>query len=154
QNTKNAAYCLYRLDRFDEALDLYEDLLTRFGAQLDESTKASLGPRMQELRRKLGSLDVAANVDGAIVIDGRLRGRLPLLAPLRLLPGRRVVRVLKDGYEPFERSVVAKVGETIPLDAKLKPLARSGRLAVEAQGATGADVFIDGAPVGKIPWEG
>ena len=134
--------------------DPRQSLLTEFGAELGDDARQSLGPRMQELRRKLGSVDVAANVDGVIVIDGRLRGKLPALAPIRVTPGRHTVRVFKDGYEPSESAVTVKVGETVPVDAKLRPLARAGRLRVEAIGEPGADVFVDGAPVGKAPWEG
>ncbi|MBI4700326.1 MAG: PEGA domain-containing protein [Deltaproteobacteria bacterium] len=152
-NTKSAAYCLMQLGRLDEAIELYEELLTRFGNELGEGRR-ELALRLQELRRRLGSIDVAANVNGALVVDGRLRATLPLLGPLRLMPGRHVVRIIMEGYETFEQAVQVRAGETVPLDARLSPLRQAGRLVVQAAGSEGAELFVDGAPLGSLPWEG
>jgi tetratricopeptide (TPR) repeat protein len=127
-NTANAAHCLHELGRFDEALELYEVLATRFAADLSEDTQRRLVPAMESLRERVGAVMVTANVEGSVLIDGRPRGRLPLTGPVRLLGGRRVVRVLKDGYATFEGTVDVRVGETQRLDAVLKPLAEAGQL--------------------------
>ncbi|MBI4705182.1 MAG: PEGA domain-containing protein [Deltaproteobacteria bacterium] len=153
-NTLNTAICLEQLSRFDEALDLYEELLAAFAQQLGDVERAAAGRVMARLRSKLGSIDVFADVDGSLVIDGRARGRLPLLSPVRVLPGRHDVRVLKEGYRTFQSAVEVKVGQTVPVDAKLDPLAASGRLRIDAPALAGADVFVDGALVGTTPWEG
>src|SRR5262245_43588266 len=44
KNTVNAAICLDRLGRYDEALELYEEVLTKFGADLDEASRTALAP--------------------------------------------------------------------------------------------------------------
>jgi len=155
KNTINAAICLDKLERFDEALELYEEALTRFGGQLDDSDKATIGPTMTKLRQKVGSIDVSANVlGGSLVIDQRARGKLPLLTPVRVLAGPHIVRVLKDGYAPFETTVSVAIGATVTVNAKLKPLAEAGQLRVEDPENDGSDVFVDRALVGKAPWEG
>lgn len=153
-NTLNAALCLDQLGRYDEALELYQELLTRFSAELTESDRTSIGPAMEGLRKRLGRLDVSSNVDGALLIGGRPRGTLPLTSPVPVMPGTQRVRVLKDGYETFEATVTLEAGATVTLDAKLKKLERAGKLRVDDPGLAGADLFVDGGMVGKLPWEG
>jgi hypothetical protein len=154
QNTLNSAICLDQIGRFDEALEMYEDVLTKFGEQLDTDSKQAMAPSMAALRRKVGTIEVSANVEGSLIIDARMRGKLPILSPVRVMPGPHVVRVVKDGYETFEKSVVVKAGESTAVDAKLAPLASAGRLRIEDKALEGGELFVDGAMVGKLPWEG
>jgi hypothetical protein len=154
QNTSNAAICLDKLGRHDEALELYEQLLTEFpsGVPVDESR--AVASAMEALRKRVGSVWLSADVAGAsVVIDGRARGTLPLVVPIRVLPGRRLVRVIKDGYITHEASLdVAPAGEA-KLEVRLRPLADAGLLRIEDP-SPGAELFIDGARVGVTPWEG
>lgn len=154
QNTTNAAICLDRLGRYDEALELYEQLLTEFQAGLRPEEVAALAPAMTTLRGRVGSVWLSADVAGAsVVIDGRARATLPLVVPIRVLPGKRIVRVLKDGYRPTE--ITAEVTATAErrLEVSLAPLADAGLLRIEDR-VQGTTLFIDGAEVGVTPWEG
>jgi hypothetical protein len=154
KNTVNAAICLERLGRQDEALEMYEEVLARFAGELDDQDRANLGPVMAALREHLGYLELTSNVDGLVVIDGRPRGRLPLSAPLRLLPGTRSMRIVKDGYRTFQRSLEVAAGRTASLDAELEPLAGSGAIRVEDRAGVELDLFVDGRRIGSTPWEG
>ncbi len=154
QNSSNAAICLHRLVVALEALAMYEQLLTDFKQQLTERDRAAIGPAMSELRQLVGNLWVSANVAGTVVVDGRARGTLPLTVPIRVLPGERAVRVMKNGYVTFERVLDVPVGKTIRLDAKLEPLAAVGILQVDDPHAAGSQIFVDDVPVGRTPWEG
>lgn len=154
KNTVNAALCLDRLGRWDEALEMYEAAIAKHSKELDDEDKAGARSAMATLRTKVGALTLSYNVPGNVVVDGRPRGTLPLTTPLRLMPGRHVVRVLKDGYSSYEATVDIRVGTTTSLDARLTALAASGGLRVEDATATGADVVVDGAVVGTSPWEG
>ena len=153
-NTLNAAVCLRELGRFDEALELYEDLVTKFRDEITAEERTNIAAEMTSLRTKVGSIDVQANVEGALVIDGRSRGSLPLLGPVRVLPGQHMVTVVKEGYASHQAPVDVKVGETATVQAKLEPLAAAGRMKLADPALEGAEVFVDGAPVGKVPWEG
>lgn len=153
-NTRDAAHCLDRLGRYDEALQLYEELLLSFPEDLDEQDRAIIGPAMAALRKKVGGIDVRANVRGTVVVDGRARGELPLSGPVRVLGGKHTVRILNDGYAPFEASVTVAVGATEVVDARLVRLSGVGLLRVEDVASEGADVLVDGALVGTSPWEG
>lgn len=153
-NTLNAAFCLDQLGRYDEALELYEALLTELRAELGEPERKSVASAIAALRARIGSVLVSSNVDGLVLIDGRPRGRLPVSGPIRLLPGGHTLRVVKDGWRTFETILTVRVAETTSVDAKLEPLANTGRLKIEDERLVGADLMIDGALIGQLPWEG
>ena len=153
-NVLNAAVCLETLGRFDEALENYEVLLTSHNAQLHDDERASIATAMARLRTRVGSIDVIANTKGALVIDGRPRGTLPLLVPARVLPGSHEIRIIEQGYETFETKVDVAVGKTARVEAKLTPLTAVGKLRVDDPALVGGDVVVDGAAVGTVPWEG
>src|SRR5262249_38279162 len=123
RNTVNAAICLDRLGRYDEALDLFEETLTPHLSDLAQAAPPTIAPALASLRKNVGSLQTSTNVEGAaVLVDGRARGRLPLTSPLRVNAGLRRVRVIKDGYEPYEGSVEVQAGGTRSVEAKLKVL--------------------------------
>ncbi len=68
-----------------------------------------------------GLLFVNARPWGELYIDGRLVGNTPR-ANLSLPPGSYRIRVTRDGFVPFERTVVVGSGDTIRLtDIELAP---------------------------------
>lgn len=154
KNTGNAAICLSRLGRYDEALEMYEELLLRFSADLDAEDRATLVPAMAALRDKVGGIHLSASVNGLVVIDGRARGTLPFAAPIRVLGGKHTLRVFKEGYVAYEAHVDVPIGANIAVDARLVPLAGAGLLRVDDAVNEGFQVFVDGSTVGRVPWEG
>jgi hypothetical protein len=153
-NTINAALCLEHLGRFDEALDMYESALAMFADKLDAQDRTAIAAASERLIQKVANLAVTANVTGAVLVDGRQRGTVPLSTPIRVLEGSHVVRVVKDGYKTFETTVEVKPGGTASVDGRLDPLAAAGQLRVEDPGHDGAEILVDGASVGASPWEG
>ena len=154
KNIANIVICLDGLGRYDEALDYYEELLTKYAEGLDDEDRAKIGPTMERLLKTVGSLVISSNVAGTLVVDSRPRGKLPRAAPLRVVAGKHLVRILKDGFNPFDRTVEVQAGQEITIDAKLKPLVNAGQLRVEDPGLAEADVFVDGVRMGAAPWEG
>ncbi len=162
-NTMNAAFCLDKLGRADESLEMYEQLLTEFPDTLTDGDRTIVLPTVEKLRKQVGSIRVDANVDGTLVIEGRPRGKLPRTTPVRVMPGKRKVRVIREGYRPFEQWVEVVAGETAELEVELELLS-TGRVeipdeAVTCHGAEPADcagavVWVDGAMVGSVPWQG
>jgi hypothetical protein len=152
--TKNAAICLHKESRFDEALDLFEEL-ERDYPDLSATDRALADREIAELRREVGALTVAGAEPGASIgVDGRARGTAPLAAPLRLSVGGHVVRVFKEGFVPFEEHVDVASGQATRLDVRMAALTRSGRLRVVEQTGKVLDVLLDNTVVGKTPWEG
>jgi len=133
----NIATCLRELGRYDEAYDRL--------AELGEDTAA--------IARWTGFVSVRSDAPGAqIFVDGRLRGTDD--KPIRVSVGTRKVRVEKEGFAPFESTVIVPSGETRAIDAHLAVVARLGHLrVVEAHGNV-IDVRLDGVAVGRTPWEG
>ena len=152
--TKNAAVCLRKEGRFDEALDLYEALLRDF-PDLPQPDRDFATSEIRELQASIGAVGLRGAEPGAsVVIDGRDRGATPLAAPLRLSAGSHVVRVFKTGFVPFEARVDVAGQQTAVLEARLVALAQNGRLRVAEQSGRSLDVIVDGIPVGKTPWDG
>src|SRR5262249_52314342 len=106
------------------------------------------------LRREVGRLSVTSTAGGALVVDGRARGQLPLRTPLRVRSGSHLVRVIKDGYATFEARVDVAADKLAEVDAKLRPLAGLGQLRVEDVSGEGSAVYVDDVRVGAAPWEG
>ncbi len=151
-NTLNAALCLSKLGRFDEALDMFETLLREVPA-LEEDERASIEREVAALRKRVGALDVRVLEPGAsVVIGGRVRATTPVSAPIRVAAGDHLVRVLKEGFVPLEVLVDVAGEEVVPVEGRLVRLGASGRLKIAA--GERAEVILDNAPVGHTPWEG
>jgi hypothetical protein len=152
--TYDAALCLKRLKRNDEALDMFETLLRSFPS-LPEEDKRAVQKDLVELRALVGTVDVEQTEPGAeILIDGRDRGTWPPPGPLRVPVGSHVVRVYKEGFLPFEKRIEVASGQTVEVIASLRALEASGKLRVAEQSGRTLDVIVDGIVVGKTPWEG
>ncbi len=152
-NTIAAASCLDKLGRYDEALEMAEEVAAKYSGSLDAHNRAMIGPMLADLRKKVGSLVVTSDVDATLIVDGRGRGKVPLPSPLRLLAGRHVVRIVKPGYTPHEQTMIAAPGVLVAIDARLQLVPGAGVLRVEDPSLEGANVFVDGARVGTVPWE-
>ncbi|WP_433928225.1 PEGA domain-containing protein [Sorangium cellulosum] len=147
--------CLLKLQRFDEALEAFEATLRDYGAALPPKMKEEVLRQIDILRAVTGAVVITgAELGALIVIDGRLRGEHPAPTPLSVLAGPHFVRVYKEGFAPFEKSIEVAQGQTASLKASLAPLGNSGTLRIEESSGKVLDVVVDGMPVGATPWEG
>ncbi|WP_437753372.1 PEGA domain-containing protein [Sorangium sp. So ce1389] len=137
--TNNAAVCLRKLGRFDEALEMVESLLTSFPA-LSPEMRSAAESEAERLRGLVGSVAIeGAEAGAALFVDGHRRGELPLRAPLRLNAGSHWIRVLKEGFEPFEAAVEVAPRQAARLELRLRRAApREGAPAVERRGGAPA----------------
>ncbi len=62
----------------------------------------------------VGHLFVNAAPWGELYVDGRLVGNTPK-ANLEIAAGNHRIRVVRDGYDPYERAIVVAAGETVRL---------------------------------------
>ncbi len=152
--TLNAAYCLRKLQRFDDSLDMYERFLRDF-QNIPPDDKSLAQRAITDLRTLVGTLDIQGGEPGALIsISGVARGEYPPVAPLRVAAGSQLVRVFKEGYEPYETRVDVAGGSFVTVKAKMQALKASGRLKVTESGGRAVDVIIDNSVVGQAPWEG
>jgi hypothetical protein len=153
-NTKNAAFCLRKLQRYDESLDMYEALLRDF-PNLSPEDKLEAQTAASEMRGLVGTIDIAGAEPGAaITVDGQTKGDYPPVRPIRAAAGSHIVRVYKEGFEPFETRVDVAGGQSSTITAKLRALQDAGRLKVVEQSGRSLDLVIDGTVRGQTPWEG
>ena len=119
---RNAAQRLAADGRYDEALELFEEVDATQLAQLGAAQQAALGPGIQKLRGKVGTVDLHADTDGASVyVDGRSRGTVPLAVALRVTSGHHVIRVAKSGYRTYEIAVDVAPGRRTVVDDLVGP---------------------------------
>src|SRR4051794_30920237 len=78
--TKNAATCLRKEKRFDEALDMFESFRRDF-PDVSPADRMFAEREIQALQALVGTIDIRTAEAGAtVVIDGRTRGATPLPA--------------------------------------------------------------------------
>jgi hypothetical protein len=148
---KNAALSLRQLKRYVEALAMYNELLTSFGATIPPEERKTIDDAITQLKQTVGEVLVESDQPGSIVvIDGQQQGTTPLAA-VGVNAGTHTVRVSKEGYEAFEAQVLVAGGQRETVRGKLKALSTIGRLVVRESAGKALDVVVDGAVVGKTP---
>jgi hypothetical protein len=153
-STLNAAFCLRKLQRYDESLDRYEQFLRDF-QNIPPNDKVNAQRAIADLRGLVGTIDIDGAEPGSLIsISGASRGEFPPVAPLRVGAGSQLVRVFKEGYEPYETRVDVAGGQLVRVSAKMHALKASGRLKVAEAGGRTVDVIVDNSVMGQAPWEG
>ncbi len=151
--TNNAAVALQKLQRYDEALDMFETLLRDF--EVSQSDRAEAQKQIAELRSLVGTIDIVGAEPGAsIVVSSEDRGQYPPVKPIRVAAGNHVVRVFKQGFEPFETRVDVAGGAIASIQVRMARLTDSGKLRVTERTGRSVQVLVDNVVVGKTPWEG
>jgi hypothetical protein len=152
KNTYNAAVCLRHVNRFDEALDMYEALLRDYPNADDRKVAEK---ELAELKTSIGAIAIEGGAPGAqLTIDGRDRGKLPLTAPIRVSAGTHSIRVLHDKFLPFEKRIDLVGMQTETVNVRLTAVTAGARLHVAERSGGAFDVVVDGKAVGKTPWDG
>lgn len=110
-------------------VDADEHLRTALGFATDpwvDTNRAALSRDLALIEGHLGAIEVIAPTVGAeLRVNGDLRGRLPLPAPLRLLAGPVHLELNADGYAPLVREFVVPEGVAHPTRIELIPQPRS-----------------------------
>ena len=105
---------------------------------------------LAQLRVKEGELKVESEPSGArVYLDGKEMGETPLILPgIRL--GQHSIRVIKEGYYPYDDQVEIDALDRKTFVAPLKNI--TGDLVVRSEPLR-AVVYIDGKEVGVSPYE-
>lgn len=151
---QNTGVTLKKLKRFDEAADAFDKLLTDYPT-LSPEDRRFVESEKKELVGLVGTLDIrVVETEATVLVDGVERGKTPMSKPIRVSAGSRFVRVIKEGYVPFEQRVDIAGKTSVVVNAKLGALLRGGRLRITEDAGTAVDVLVDNVVVGKTPWEG
>jgi hypothetical protein len=149
---------LYNLGRVFQALNRHPEALAKI-----EAFKASapadlllkvpdLDKLLEDLRARVGTLDLACNVAGArVFVDRTVVGTTPLPGRLKLNAGRLQVDVQAEGYFPFHQTLDLEGAAVHSIQVTLLN-SSNGTLVVNAS-SPGAEVALDGKAVGIAPAE-
>jgi hypothetical protein len=88
--------------------------------------------------------DADKNIFGAtVIVDGQAQGQAPMV--ITTTPGRHLVEIRKDGFEPLSQWVEVQPNQTQTMAPTIKEIAKPkyGTIIVEAD-VTDAEVYIDG----------
>ncbi len=99
----------------------FELYLSEGGANVPEARRAEVAREMNELRGRIGSVTVTANVpDAEVFVDDVSVGRLPLAKPVLVNPGRRKISATRAGRIPATRVVEVAGSVSIPVKLELQ----------------------------------
>lgn len=150
---------LYNLGRAQQALADYPaalSLLERFEREADLELKhrvAGLDRLLAELRARVATVTLRANVDGATVrLNDKLLGRTPFRAPLRVNAGDGRLDITAEGYLPFKRDVTLEGGQSTSLDVHLDSKETHGVMLIRSPEPS-VSVLVDGRLRGMAPVE-
>jgi hypothetical protein len=119
----NIARCHLRLDDPEDAAKEIERYLGQSGLSLEDHAEAT--QQLHEIQHRHSTLTVASSPSGATVFVDNRRGAPAGVTPatIDLPPGSHTVYVERPGYESYDKSVDAKYGRALLVDAQLS---RSG----------------------------
>jgi hypothetical protein len=140
------------MNDFPAAVEAFESFEAQASPELLAKV-AALPALMKELRAKVSRLTITCNVSGATIrLDDRALGPTPLVEPRRVLAGKAVLEITKDGYFPHRREIQLPPAGKLDLDVHLASKQTEGILTVKSD-VVGSEVRVDGKPYGMVPTE-
>jgi hypothetical protein len=133
----NIAKCHVRMDEPEEAVKSIQEYLDQKG--LSSADRAEAEQQLHDIEHRHSTLTVASSPAGAAVfLEGhRWAGVTP--ATIDVPPGEHEVTVELAGHDPIQRTVTAKLGRAVIVDARLSKNASAfGGGASDAHGPRGA----------------
>jgi hypothetical protein len=141
----NIAACQKALRHYSKVIALLKRYTIEGGPLVTSGEVRDAQDLMMALEPFTAKLTVNVNEDGADVsVNGASLGASPL-SPVVVDIGERHVRVTKEGFLPFEKTVPIG-GAEATVDVKLEKDVHEGRLTVNAPAV--ATVFLDDKPIG------
>jgi hypothetical protein len=147
--------CLKNMARYAQAIATWETELG-FREKLPKVDVQALEAAIETLRPFVSSLSINVNEAGAVIsVDGEEVGRSPLVTPVPINVGKRIVRVAKaPDFLTSEHTIEVTKGQTAQLSVTLEPAVKTATVSVTAAGAAGATLFLDGRELGASPFKG
>jgi len=102
---------------------------------------------------KRGYLELFSTTVGAeLLVDGKLKGIVPLEGRIALKPGKRDIEVRLRGYLSHQETVRIRNGRTTELEVDL--IAVDGIVTITTPGLIDATIRVDGEIIGSTPFDG
>ena len=120
-------------------------------AKIQEKTAEIKVGHLVEISFKGGELELISDPSGGkVYVDGKEKGETPAVLS-DVSSGGHVIRIVKQGYEPYEEQVNVVEGERKKVSASLT--VSVGSLLINTD-PPGANIFIDEKSVGVSPYDG
>lgn len=105
-----------------DAIETYESLVRRFGANLTSGQRATVERRLAQLRKQVVTIRVHAEQPGVEVrIGGRQVGRAPFEGRFYVLPGRHTLTASLKDHVSIRREIEGAAGKVYEFSLALTP---------------------------------
>jgi len=143
----NVAFCQKNLRHYSKVVTTLKRYVGEGSAVLSAGDKKDAQDLITTLEPFTTRATFRVSEEGAqIYVDDELVGTSPLAAPVMLDIGERRVRVVKAGFQPFERPLAVGGSADIVVEVPMEKEVHEGKLMVDAP--PGALIFIDDGQVG------
>jgi hypothetical protein len=147
----NIAFCEKNLRHYAKAIAALQRYLAEGTGYLTDKDRKEADGLIQTFQPFTTSATFKISEDGAqLFVDDAPAGVSPLAAPVVLDIGERHIRVVKDGFKPFEKTLPIGGSAAVAVDVVLEKEVHEGHIVVDAP--AGASIVLDGgAPsTGKL----
>jgi hypothetical protein len=147
----NVAFCEKNLRHYSKVITTLRRYLAEGAGTLTDKDRKDAQDLVEVLQPFTTNATFLVSEDGAqILVDESLVGVSPLHAPVVLDIGERRLRVVKEGFRPYERTLPVGGSATVNIDVKLEKELHEGHLIVSAP--PNATIALDekSMGVGKI----
>jgi hypothetical protein len=143
----NVAFCEKNLRRYAKVVATLKRYVDEGAATLSAGDKKDAQDLIATIEPFTTRATIAVNESGAqITIDDEVVGTSPLAGPVVLDLGERHLKVTKDGFKPYEKTVPVGGAADVSIAVALEREVHEGRVTIDAP--AGAAIFIDGSQVG------
>lgn len=150
----NVGVCWKDLTQYSEAIRVWKRQLT-FRKKLLKEDVRKIESAMAALAPFVSEISVKADEAGAMLsIDGIEIGLTPFLEPIGIDVGQRKLQLVKEGFEPLEKTVDVARSKLASVEFDLQHLVKTGTVSVVVEGPEDASVFMDGRELGPAPFKG
>jgi hypothetical protein len=127
----NIAMCRKALFLYVDSLATFRKYLTDGASKVTPERRAEVEQAIAEMERLIGGVVITgAPVGARVSIDGAERGAAPFTRPLPADPGKHIVEVRCDGYEPMRADIAVASGAETTVQAELEKAAVMSATAV------------------------
>jgi hypothetical protein len=143
----NIAFCEKNLRHYAKVISTLQRYLAEGAGYLTDKDRKDAQDLINTLQPFTTNATIKVSQDGAqVFVDDAPVGTSPLPGPVVLDIGERHVRVTKDGFKPWEKTIPVGGTASVSVDVNLEQEVHEGRLVVNAP--PDATLTLDDKPVG------
>lgn len=141
------------LKDYAAALSAFEQYLREGGKEVPAARRKDVQGWVDQLKKKVGTITVVTNVDGAeILVDDVAVGSAPLAAPVVVNVGRRKFGATMSGYTPARRSLEIAGTQETTVSLELEKIEEPREPAAASEPPTPPAVEVAEKKPSLAPW--